>query len=123
MQEYLRSTEWFRRRDQWFTDELQRVGEIRCIICDKKGAKSRFELHHMDYRGVSRLEDGTWQPEEGHDDLVAAHPRCHEWIHKVLDRDRAPSSARDRRTANERVIRALRAKFTNALLRLAEEED
>ena len=112
---YLRDVAWFRRRDAWFVEEQATRGLIRCIVCGKADTKTHMELHHLDYSGVHQQEDGTWVAGERHEDLVAAHPRCHEWIHTVLDRDTAAGGARDRRSANVRVIRALRAKVAAVL--------
>ncbi|MBP2437908.1 hypothetical protein [Microbacterium amylolyticum] len=122
MQGYLKSVAWFRRRDRWFVDERRRRGEVRCIICRKAGTNRSLELHHLDYERASQDAHGKWVAGEEHGDLVAAHPRCHEWIHRVLDRDEAASSAADRREANIRVIRALRAKFSTALNLVANDE-
>lgn len=115
MHGYLRDVAWFRRRDAWFTEEQRRHAVIRCIVCTKADTKRHLELHHLDYTGVHQDKHGAWIAGERHEDLVAAHPRCHEWIHTVLDRDTAAGAARDRRVANIRVIRALRAKIVASL--------
>ena len=117
---YLRTVTWFRRRDRWFAEEKQRAGSARCIVCSKAGTSRTLELHHLDYARVTRDEDGRWHAGEQHADLVAAHPRCHEWIHQLLDRDRAASGAVNRRQANIRVIRRLRAKFADQIQKLEE---
>lgn len=122
VQGYLKSMAWFRRRDQWFVDETARHGSVRCIVCRKSGRPGRLELHHLDYAGVTRNESGRWVAGERHEDLVAAHPRCHEWIHIQLDRDAAASAAVDRRAANVRVIRGLRAKFAAAVTQLGDDD-
>lgn len=111
---YLTSLPWFRRRDQWFADELERAGELRCVVCMKAGTKRDFELHHLSYEGVSETPHG-WTAGESHADLVPAHPRCHEWIHRALDTDQAAGSAVSRRVANERVIAGLRNKIVGYL--------
>lgn len=123
VQGYLTSIAWFRRRDQWFTEEQKHRGTVRCIICRKSGKPRIFELHHLDYWGVTQDETGAWIAGEDHADLVAAHPRCHEWIHRLLDRDAAASGAADRRAANVRVIRSIRAKFTDVITQLADDDD
>lgn len=119
---YLRSIAWFRRRDQWFEDEVARHGLVRCIVCRKAGSRRTFELHHLEYTGVTQDARSEWIAGERHEDLVAAHPRCHEWIHTLLDRDEAASAAVDRRAANVRVIRGLRAKFATAITQLGEDD-
>lgn len=119
---YLRSVPWFRRRDRWFAEELARHGHVRCAVCDRTGNKREFELHHLDYSHVTKDDLGRWRAEEHHDDLVAAHPRCHEWIHQILDRDWAASAARNRRIANQRVIERLRAKVA-AMVTASERND
>jgi hypothetical protein len=106
---------WFRRRDEWFAEETRRHGVVRCVVCRRAGTARKLELHHMDYAGVVEHEDGTWTAGERHEDLVAAHPRCHEWIHSLLDRDPAASAASTRRAANERVISRLRHKFATQI--------
>lgn len=107
---YLKSVPWFRRRALWFRKEKERQGDVRCIVCHKAGQPRRFELHHLDYRGVARRRD-RWWANERHEDLVACHRRCHEWIHTLLDRDKAANAAIDRRVANARVINHLRHKI------------
>lgn len=123
VQGYLRSLAWFRRRDRWFDEEITRRGVARCIVCRKAGSRRTLELHHLDYTGVIQTGPTTWSAGERHEDLVAAHPRCHEWIHTVLDRDEAASAAVDRRAANVRVIRGLRTKFSAAISQLGEDDD
>lgn len=120
---YLKSIAWFRRRDRWFEEETRRAGAVRCVICSKRGTKRTLELHHLDYAGVVHTNTGKWIAGEEHEDLVAAHPRCHEWIHTALDRDPAASSAVDRRRANERVIQRIRAKFASQIGEMARLDD
>jgi len=120
---YLKSIPWFRRRDRWFEEETARAGVVRCTICSRRGTKRTLELHHLDYAGVTHTDAGGWIAGEEHEDLVAAHPRCHEWIHTILDRDPAASSAVDRRRANERVIARLRAKFAAQIGEIARRDD
>lgn len=112
---YLTSTAWFRRRDQWFTEEQQRTGELRCTLCQKTATKRQLELHHLDYDGVTQLADGRWVAGEAHEDLTCLHPRCHEWVHKALDTDAAAGAAISRRVANERVIARLQHKILTYL--------
>lgn len=111
---YLRSVAWFRRRDAWFAEEITRNGTARCCVCDRPGVKRTLELHHLEYSGVSEGPDG-WVAGEVHEDLVAAHPRCHEWIHKLLDRDDAFGGLMSRRSANLQVISRLRSKIAAQL--------
>ncbi|MGF3057333.1 hypothetical protein [Microbacterium sp. YY-01] len=115
MTSYLRSTAWFSRRDRWFKTEQERAGKIQCAVCMKSGSKRDFELHHLDYTGVQEIGNGVWLANEEHGDLVAVHPRCHEWLHRALDADPAAGSASTRRQANERVIAGLRARIVNYL--------
>ena len=115
MTEYLRSPTWFRRRDQWFDDELKRAGHLECAVCMKPSRKRELELHHLDYSGVVEKIHGGWIAGERHEDLVAVHPRCHEWIHQALDDDAAAGAAMNRRAANERVISRLRTKIIDYL--------
>lgn len=111
---YLRSTQWFRRRDQWFDTEEQKATAIICAVCPQTGGRRDFELHHLDYDGVKQTLDG-WIAEESHDDLTACHPRCHELLHRLLDRDRVLGRLRGRRHANVQAIARLRRKITKHL--------
>lgn len=112
--DYLCSVEWFRRRDRWFSQEQDLHEGIRCVVCQKASPPRELELHHLDYSGVQQAGDG-WVAGEAHDDLVACHRRCHEWIHKLLDRDPATADTGDRRTANLQVIARLQAKIAGQL--------
>ncbi|MFB8191370.1 hypothetical protein ACFC14_18785 [Microbacterium sp. NPDC055988] len=115
MTDYLTSTAWFRRRDQWFALELARAGKLECGVCMKPSRKRELELHHLDYTGVQQLPNGRWVAGEKHEDLVCLHPRCHEWVHQALDNDPASGAAITRRVANERVIARLRNKIIGYL--------
>ena len=114
---YLHSTVWFRRRDRWFEDEATRTGRrlFACAVCMKRSRKRELELHHLDYDGVVETSPDVWVAGERHEDLVAVHPRCHEWIHQALDADAAAGAAMNRRVANERVIARLRSKIISYL--------
>jgi hypothetical protein len=105
---YLRSTAWFARRDRWFTDQA-RTGVVVCALCGRGGDASTLELHHLTYDGVTRRDDGTWWAHETHQDLIALHPAHHEWLHKLLDRDRALTRMSSRRAATFTAIRRLQA--------------
>lgn len=117
------SIAWLRRRDQWFAEEQSRKGTIRCEVCRKAGKRRAFELHHVDYDRVTQDASQQWIAGEEHEDLVAVHPRCHEWIHTVLGRDAAASAAVNRREANARVIRVLQAKFAGAIAELGASDE
>jgi hypothetical protein len=107
---YLHSKPWFARRARWFTEEADTHGVVRCAVCSGKGTSRTLELHHLDYTGVR--EDATgWVAAEPHEDLVAAHPRCHEWIHRLIDRDTVLGGMMSRRAANLQAITRLRAKI------------
>lgn len=107
---YLHSPAWFARRDRWFTDERRRTGPIRCALCLGTGNPRTLELHHLDYHGVTQTPKG-WAARERHQDLTALHPRCHEYVHQLIDRDRALSGLVSRRTASTQAICRLRAKI------------
>ncbi|NEN07651.1 hypothetical protein G3T36_17485 [Diaminobutyricibacter tongyongensis] len=106
---YLHSPMWFARRDRWFIEERRRIGQIRCTLCLGVGTARTLELHHLDYRGVTQTPRG-WAAHERHQDLTALHPRCHEYVHQLIDRDRALSGLVSRRTASAQAIGRLRAK-------------
>lgn len=111
---YLHSPTWFARRTRWFAEEQLEHGEVRCALCRGVGTDRTFELHHLDYRGVIETSHG-WAAHEHHDDLVALHPRCHEWVHTLIDRDKALSGLVSRRTASAQAIARLRAKIAQTL--------
>lgn len=111
---YLKSPAWFDRRDRWFKEETQRRGSVHCCICNGLGDKTTFELHHLEYTGVTEGPNG-WVAGELHDDLVAAHPRCHEWIHRLIDRDDVLNSLMGRRSANLQAISRLRSRVIRQL--------
>ena len=111
---YLHSGAWFARRDRWFLEEEHRNGTIRCALCLGAGSARSLELHHLDYRGVTQGPHG-WVAAEPHEDLTALHPRCHEWVHKLIDRDRALSGLITRRAASAQAITRLRGKIAQLL--------
>lgn len=107
---YLHSPAWFARRDRWFATEQHQAGQVRCALCLGTGTPRTLELHHLDYRGVLQSPAG-WAAREKHDDLTALHPRCHEYLHQLIDRDRALSGLVSRRTASAQALARLRAKL------------
>ncbi|NNC12842.1 hypothetical protein HII28_13255 [Planctomonas sp. JC2975] len=111
---YLRSPAWYRRRAKWFIAERHQHGELRCALCLGAGTERTLDLHHLDYRGVTQGPHG-WSATEPHDDLIALHPRCHEWVHKLIDRDRALSGLISRRAASAQAITRLRGKIAQLL--------
>ena len=111
---YLRSPQWFGRRDRWFAHERRLRGIVRCALCLSEGNENTLELHHLDYLGVTQTPSG-WAAREPHDDLTALHPRCHEWVHKLIDRDRALSGLLSRRTASVQAITRLRSRIVQTL--------
>lgn len=111
---YLRSRAWFARRDRWFEAEHTTRGTVRCELCGAAGDAGTFELHHVDYRGVSRNADGTWSAHEAHEDLIPLHPLHHEWVHQLIDRDRALARMGSRRDATTQAITRLREQLPPA---------
>lgn len=109
---YLHSPAWFARRDHWFADEQTRTGHVRCALCLGAGSSRSLELHHLDYRGVTQTPHG-WTAGEKHEDLTALHPRCHEYVHQLIERDRALSGFVSRRTASVQAIARLQAKIAH----------
>ena len=107
---YLHSPAWFARRDRWFADEQTRSRQVRCALCLGAGSSRSLELHHLDYRGVTQTPHG-WIAHERHEDLTALHPRCHEYVHQLIERDRALSGFVSRRTASIQAIARLQAKI------------
>ena len=109
---YLHSRAWLARRNRWFTDEETRNGEIRCALCLGVGSSHSLELHHLDYNGVIQTPRG-WAAHEKHEDLTALHPRCHEYVHQLIERDRMLSGFVSRRTASLHAIARLQAKIAH----------
>ncbi len=75
---YMRSTAWFRRRNQWAADETNYLPEgtgIVCLGCGEAWSLGRDDLHHVTY---DRL--GT----ESHQDLWPLCRSCHTCIHRKL---------------------------------------
>lgn len=107
---YLHSPAWFARRDRWFIEEQAGSEPVRCALCLGVGNAHTLELHHLDYTGVSQTPRG-WAAHERHEDLTALHPRCHEYLHQLIDRDRALSGFVSRRTASLQAIARLQAKI------------
>lgn len=52
-----------------------------------------------------------WAAHEKHADLIALHPRCHEAVHLLIDRDRALAGLVSRRTASLNAIARLRTRI------------
>jgi hypothetical protein len=102
----------FARRDRWFLDEGHRNGIIRCALCLGAGSHRSLELHHLAYRGVGQTLHG-WTAHERHEDLTALHPRCHEYVHQLIERDRAFSGFVSRRTASIQAIAGLQANIAH----------
>jgi hypothetical protein len=109
---YLHSGAWFARRDRWFLEEEHRSATIRCVLCLGAGSARSLELHHLDYRGVTQTPHG-WTALEQHHDLIALHPRCPEYVHQLIDRDRVFSGFVSRRTASLQAIARLQAKIAH----------
>jgi 5-methylcytosine-specific restriction protein A len=117
---YLKSVSWYVRRRAWFREEATlREGVVRCTICARAGSESTLELHHLEYLRVTGTSTGGWVSGEQHTDLVAVHPRCHVWIHQIIDRDVVLRGLIGRRQANLQAIARLRAKVAGHLDQLA----
>lgn len=107
---YLRSVPWFRRRDAWFTEQLARTGELRCVVCWRLATRRELELHHLDYTRVTRTGP-RWSAREEHEDLCAMHPGCHELVHRILDTDPVLRRHRTRPLATLQAIRIARQRL------------
>jgi len=109
---FLRSPVWFARRDRWFSQEVDRTGELRCAACLQVAHARKLELHHLDYAGVTFV-NGRWHARERHDDLVALHPYCHELLHRLIDRDVVLARHRSRRNGSLLAINSLQRKLAS----------
>lgn len=103
---YLRSRQWFARRDRWFREH----GSLRCAGCDREATRSQVELHHLSYEGV-HYANGGWSAQEAHDDLWPMHPACHELLHRIIDKDPVLARHRNRQQASEAARRLIRIRF------------
>jgi hypothetical protein len=104
---YLRSPEWFARRDRWFAEQAARGIPLTCAGCGQPATKARLELHHLDYSGLVP-GDNKILAREKHEDLTAMHAYCHELLHRLIDRDKVLSHNRTRRAATEIALIKLR---------------
>lgn len=109
---YLRSPMWFARRDQWFREEQQHRGDLKCMACGQQATTRQLDLHHLDYEGVIKV-DGSWRARERHEDLLPLHPHCHELLHRLIDRDPVLSRHRTRRDASNLALHQLQLKLHN----------
>ncbi|MBO1740746.1 hypothetical protein [Leifsonia sp. TF02-11] len=107
---YLRSAAWFRRRDTWFAEQIQRTGALRCAVCLHVATGRELELHHLDYSRVTHTWRG-WVAGEEHEDLCAMHPSCHEFVHRILDADPVLRRHRTRPVATVQAIRIARVRI------------
>lgn len=109
---FLVSRAWFARRDEWFATQAACAQPLICSGCGRPATKKQLELHHVDYAGVSRRDDGRWVALEAHGDLVSMHPYCHDLLHRLIDRDTVLSRHRTRRAASEFALQVLRQKLS-----------
>lgn len=109
---YLKSPAWFARRDRWFREEARWGRPLTCAACLEPEVSSQLELHHLDYSGIHQLPDGRYQAAERHADLVPMHPRCHETLHRLIERDEGMARHRTRRTASLMALDRLRTKMS-----------
>lgn len=107
---YLQSVAWFRRRDRWFDEEQARVGVIRCAVCEVELNRRKAELHHVTYERLTKTASG-WHAGEEHEDLMAMHRACHEWVHRLMDSGTLFRDARNRLVATNLAIVRLRSKL------------
>lgn len=103
---YLRSPAWFARRTRWFTAHLDDHGHVTCAGCGIPATARELELHHADYNGVT-THGGRWVAGEADDDLIPLHPRCHELLHRLIERDPVLARHRTRRDATALALAAL----------------
>ena len=111
--DYLKSVPWFRRRDQWFTEQATRTTELRCVVCLRPATRRQLDLHHLDYCRVTRV-GSRWAAGEVHEDLCAMHPACHDLVHRVLDTDAVLRAHRTRPVATVHAIRIARTRLPAA---------
>ncbi len=107
---FLRSPAWFARRARWFRDAAAR-GPIVCALCELAADPAELDLHHLDYRGVTRTSSG-WVAAEPDEDLTPMHRPCHDALHRLIDRDRVLRRHRSRRDATRLAIIRLRPRMT-----------
>lgn len=105
--EFLRSSVWHARRDQWFAHHARRGAPLACAGCGRDAKPSDVELHHLAYTGVIR-RNGRWIAAERDQDLIPLHPYCHELLHRLMDRDAVLAKHRDRTRASISALVRLR---------------
>ncbi len=113
---YLRSVPWFRRRDQWFTEQVDRTAQLRCVVCRLPASRRQLELHHLDYARVARTGN-LWASGEVHEDLCAMHSACHDLVHRVLETDPVLRAHYTRPIAAVHTIRITRTRLTAEVMR------
>jgi 5-methylcytosine-specific restriction enzyme A len=109
--DFLKSEQWRERRTRWFDEQRELRLPLACAACGKAAIAARLVLHHLDYRGVQRV-DGGWTAAEPHEDLVPLHADCHELLHRLIDRDMVLARHRSRRDATVLALARLHAKLT-----------
>lgn len=108
--EFLRSPEWFARRDRWFRAQDGYGIPLACAGCGQAASRFELELHHLDYVRVRRV-DGAWRAFERHDDLLPLHPYCHDLLHRLIERDEVLAYHRTRRVASEIALERLQVRL------------
>ncbi len=109
---YLRSPQWFARRDRWFADHQDAGRAVACAACRQDATSRQLELHHVRYDGVTK--DGEkWVAGEEHDDLLPLHPLCHELLHRIIDTDPVLARHRARAAATAQALSRVRSRLTS----------
>ncbi len=105
--EFLRSRAWFARRARWFRNNARTSQPLVCVGCNTPGTAQTLQLHHLDYIGVTRRDDGTWQAWEADDDLIPLCSTCHDLVHRRIDGDYVLAQLRTRRDATLTALDAI----------------
>lgn len=115
---YMRSDAWKARRRHWHAEQERRTGKrSQCEVCF---TERKLDLHHLDYSGVIRLADNTWNSLEKHEDLVPLCRRHHEAVHRLLDNDTGYRDHMSRRAASLKVIAKLRQRVLDLVVGLGD---
>lgn len=105
---YMKSPEWFRRREAWAREECARLRSdtLWCAGgCGTEWTVRRGDLHHNTY---VRLGD------EAHEDLWALCRGCHDRLHELIESSRSWRRL-PRELANHHALAVVRAERTGSV--------
>lgn len=79
--QYMASSTWFRRREQWYESEVAAFGTVMCKgKCGREWTPNTGDLHHVTYDRLGNEE---------HHDLWPLCRECHALIHQIIESSRS----------------------------------